>query len=229
MINLKIGKSKVNLPNDWSEITIEKYARIIDIFKTHGVISEEDKENKTTEQFDYDCLRANKEAFVFLTGLSNETIEQCPAQQITKCLELMTKFLGEVEEKTYKDVDDTILSFKFKKETYFYPKIKFKETTFGDYIEASQLNMLADKQKGGRFSVLPEQIAIMCKTKEETKEYNEKTIMKKKKLFAKLPMNIVWDFVFFLTKQTTIWEKSFQTYSKEGDVSLTDMQKRIGA
>ena len=228
MINLKVGETKVGLPNSWEELNVSQYAQIIEIFKKHGAIAETDKEKKTKEEFDYDCLKANKEAFVYLTGFDKEQIDKCPANQITSCLKMMTDFLSKVEQKTYKDVDDTVLSFDFKNKTYFYPEFKFRDTTFGDYIETAQLNMLVDKQKGGRFSVLPEQMAIMCKTKTEQKEYDEKTVMKKRKLFEKLPMNIVWDFVFFLMKQTIIWETSFKTFSNQETELVTDTQEKTG-
>tara|TARA_R110000751_G_scaffold154149_3_gene259152 strand:- start:1628 stop:2314 length:687 start_codon:yes stop_codon:yes gene_type:complete len=228
MINLSIGEKKVKLPNQWSELTVAKYARVIDIFNTHEA-TPEFKENKTPEQHEFDCLKANKESFAFLTGCKNEEIEQCNFQQITMCLEYMTKFLSEVEQKTFKDIDETKVSFRFKDETYFYPLFKFKDTTFGDYIEASQLNMLTKKEGGNRFSVLAEQMAIMCKTKDESKEYDEKRVMKKSRVFENLPMNIVWDFVFFLTSQTNTYQRNLETYSKKGIGQATDIPEKIGA
>ena len=31
MIHLKVGEKKVGLPNDWTELTVDKYAQIVDI------------------------------------------------------------------------------------------------------------------------------------------------------------------------------------------------------
>jgi hypothetical protein len=225
MINLKIGDKKVELPNDWSEITIENYARLLEIYARHNCLNKDEQESD--EQFNADNVKANMEALAFLTKVDIETIKKCKSSEVNNVLGYMTKFLSEVDEKTFEEVDDKKLSFTFKNKTYFYPEFKFKDTTFGDYIEAAQLNNLIDKQKGGRFAVLPEQIAILCKEVDE-QSYDEKLIRKKTKLFEKLPMSYVWDFVFFLTKQTMIWEKNFRTFSKTGTELETDIQEKTG-
>ena len=227
MINLTIGENKVKLPNDWSEITIETYARLLEIYAKNNCLNKDDQENSSEEQFNTDTIKANMEALAFLTNVDIETIKKCKSHEVNNVLGYMTKFLSEVEHKEFEEVEDTKLSFEFKNKTYYYPEFKFKDTTFGDYIEASQLNNLIDKQKGGRFSVLPEQIAILCKEVDEP-SYDEKIIRQKTRLFEKLPMNKVWDFVFFLTKQTIIWERSFQTYSKTATELVTDIQEKTG-
>ena len=163
MINLTIGERKVKLPNDWSEITIETYARLLEIYAKNNCLNKDDQENSSEEQFNTDTIKANMEALAFLTNVDIETIKKCKSHEVNNVLGYMTKFLSEVEHKEFEEVEDTKLSFEFKNKTYYYPEFKFKDTTFGDYIEASQLNNLIDKQKGGRFSVLPEQIAILCK------------------------------------------------------------------
>lgn len=228
MINLKIGNRKIKLPNDWNEITISKYARIVEIMKKHDVketTDEMDDNEKNIQNFSN--LKANKECFSMLTGADPKEIERCNYQQITYCLNKMTDFLGTQMAFDYKE-DDPQHSFTFKNKTYLFPKMHLKETTFGDYIEAAQLNILSEQNEAGRFGVLPEQMAIMCKTKDEDKEYNEKLIMKKTRLFEELPMSIVWQFVFFLTRQTNHYQKNFPIYSKTEAEYQTDTQQKTG-
>jgi hypothetical protein len=225
MINLKVGKNKLDLPNEWSEITIKQYAKIVSILQKYEVTPEQMKE-KTKEENEFNAIRANVECFAFLTNSDVATIEKCPSVQIEKCLDYMLKFLN-AEESTM-ETREIKTSFNFKNETYYFPTIDFKETTFGDYIEAAQLNMLMNKKEGLRFAVLPEQMAILCKTKEQENGYDEKRVLKRSKVFQDLPMNIVWDFVFFLTNLNAKLRESLRTFSKEEKESVTDTQQQIG-
>ena len=69
--------------------------------------------------------------------------------------------------------------------------------------------------KHGRFDVLPEQMAILCREIEE--QYDDDAIPEKTEKFKKLTMDIVWEFSFFLTMQSVKLAKTFQTYlAKEG-------------
>ena len=101
-----------------------------------------------------------------------------------------------------------------------------KTSTFGDYIEASQLDLLAEKNKAGRFGVIAEQMAVLCRQRGEV--YDEQLVAKKTKMFGELKMDVVWDFLFFLTKQMNILEKHSQTYLKTEAETKTDTQQIIG-
>jgi hypothetical protein len=75
-----------------------------------------------------------------------------------------------------------------------------RTATFGDYIESQQLEMNTKYLENGRFDILPEQMAILCKQVDE--EVDLDNIDKKAKKFRKLTMDIVWEFSFFLNKKT---------------------------
>ena len=188
-------------------------------------VTPEKMKEKTQEENEYNAIRANVECFSLLTKSEQSLIEKCPSVQIEKCLEYMLDFLNQEQTLETREIK---LSFKFKNETYYFPTIDFKETTFGDYIEAAQLNMLMNKQEGLRFSVLPEQMAILCKTLNQESGYDEKRVLKRAKVFQELPMNIVWDFVFFLTNLNRKLLANLKTFSKEGTESPTDTQQTIG-
>tara|TARA_R110000824_G_scaffold160428_1_gene335193 strand:+ start:81 stop:758 length:678 start_codon:yes stop_codon:yes gene_type:complete len=224
MINLKVGNKKVKLPNQWSELSVKQYAKIVHIINEHHV-TEELMEEKTKEENEVNAINSNLECFAYLTNCEKSMLKRCPSYQIEECLEFMLKFLNEVKQKETLEVKP---SFKFKNETYYFPTMDFKQTTFGDYIESAQLNMLSGKKDGGRFAVLPEQMAILCKTKEQDEGYNEKLIMKRARLFQELPMNIVWDFVFFLTNATKQLQQNLKTYSKRETEFQTDTLQEIG-
>ena len=63
--------------------------------------------------------------------------------------------------------------------------------------------------KHGRFDVLPEQMAILCR--EVGEEYDDDIIPEKTEKFRELTMDIVWEFSFFLTMQSIKLTRTFQT------------------
>ena len=64
--------------------------------------------------------------------------------------------------------------------------------------------------KNGRFDILPEQMAILCKSVDE--EVDLDNIDEKAKAFKRLTMDIVWEFAFFLNRQTTNSLNVIQTF-----------------
>jgi len=100
--------------------------------------------------------------------------------------------------------------FEFEGETYFFPKEFLKRNTFGDYIESTHLESTIKIMKHGRFDVLPEQMAILCRKAGE--EYDDDVIPSKTDSFKKLTMDIVWEFSFFLTMQSVKLTRTFQMF-----------------
>ena len=103
--------------------------------------------------------------------------------------------------------------FDFEEERYFFPKDNMKKNTFGDYIEATQLDMNVEKLTNGRFDVLPEQMAILCRKYDE--EYDEELIPEKTEKFKKLTMDIVLEFAFFLNIHSGKLARFMVTYLEE--------------
>jgi len=70
--------------------------------------------------------------------------------------------------------------------------------------------------KNGKFDVLPEQMAILCRKSGE--EFDDDIIPSKSDNFKKLTMDIVWEFSFFLTMQSVKLTRTFQMFlGKEGE------------
>lgn len=69
-------------------------------------------------------------------------------------------------------------------------------------------------------------MGILCKEKDE--KTTDELIEKKSRLFEKLPMDIVWKFVFFLMKQTSSLQKNMKISSKMDIDQQTDMQMKTG-
>ena len=91
-------------------------------------------------------------------------------------------------------------------------KIKMNQL-LGDYIESTQLDMYAKEMDGGRFGVLPEQMAILCRKLDEV--YDEDSIPAKAEKFRGITMDTAWEFAFFLTHQNIKLKKLFPTSFQE--------------
>ena len=218
MINLTVGDQQCKIPESWSEISLKDYTKIFAIIKANEYIEKESELPPTPEEkkvIDYERSMANlnmsRNIFSEFTGIDKETINKVNGSEMSNTLLLMTNFLNsEVEGQAISL--ETTKSFKLKNKEYFFPIAKMQTSTFGDYIEASQLDMLAEKHESGRIGVISEQMAVLCRERGEV--YDEQLVVKKSKLFKDLTMDVVWDFIFFLTKQTNTLNQHSQMYSK---------------
>tara|TARA_R100000908_G_C3710203_1_gene117136 strand:- start:42 stop:725 length:684 start_codon:yes stop_codon:yes gene_type:complete len=225
MINLKVGKTRCTIPNEWKELNVSQYAKVCQILIDYEIVDIEEVPEEHQEIQKVKNIKANREVFTYLSGLERSVVDQCNLKDMENCLNLMNQFLNKKVEQEIKE-DSVADSFNWKGKTYFFPLPLMTETTFGDYIESEQVMMNAKEIEGGRFGLIAKQMAILCK--EEGEETNDELIEKKTRLFEKLPMDIVWKFVFFLMKQTSLLQKSMKTFSKTDIDQQTDMQMKIG-
>ena len=231
MINLKVGEHQCAIPESWKEINLKDYTKIFEIINQNKFNEPSDDiqgnmtddERKTLElERGLHNIRVNRKVFAEFTGIDQNIINRVDGNEMANTLTLMAKFLnGEVEKKALKENERN--SFTLKGKEYFFPIAQMKDTSFGDYIEAAQLELLAEKHKAGRVGVIAEQMAVLCR--ENGEQYDEKLVAKKTKMFGELTMDIVWSFIFFLTKQTNTFKKHIQTYSKtEGETEIDTQQ-----
>lgn len=232
MINLKIGEKKYTIPNEWNEITLNRYKKIVEIIKDNEFVEPNvddlptDKEGKEAleMQRSLNNVKANRKLLSYLAQIDEDVINKCELNDVNNALKLMTDFLNTQAVTKYNE--EIKYNFSFKGKTYYFPDHKMQNSTFGDYIETAQLDMLDKQGKSGRMSVIAEQMAILCR--EEKEQYNEKTVLKKTKIFGNLTMDIVWEFLFFLTKQISDYQKNIPTFSKVDNATKTAMQQNIG-
>lgn len=233
MINLVVGEIECKIPSQWSEITLKEYSKIYSIIKNNEFI-EPNEDQQLTKDFDLNELNAsrnlhnikvNRKVFSEFTGIDEATINLVDGNEMSETLTLMTNFLNQdVEEMAVEDGAKN--SFKYKDKQYFFPIAEMKNSTFGDFIEAAQLDMLAEKHESGKFGVIAEQMAILCR--EQNEVYDEQLVMKKTKMFENLTMEKVWGFIFFLNKQISTYKKNIQTFSNPEIEMITGTQQTIG-
>ena len=233
MINLKVGEQQCQIPQSWDEISVKDYTKIYSLIvenefieppiEARALMNKQEIKSLEAERALHN-VRINRNVFAAFTGIDQQTINQVDGKEMSDTLLLMTNFLNSESERKSQQTNQRY-SFKFKNKKYMFPTHNMKDSTFGDFIEAAQLNVLAEKNKAGKFAVIAEQMAILCREKDEV--YNEKLVAKKSNLFGDLKMDIVWDFLFFLTKQINTYNPSIPTFLKAEAETTTDMQPKI--
>jgi len=210
MLYLKIGKRKVDCPNSWKELTLKQWVGMLEILNDHDIGKKKEEEQTEVDiaQSNLDYTVAVRDIFSFLTNVEKEFVNKINTNDMAAIIDVVNEFL------TIKATpNETTKCFKFKGTTYYFPTTKMENSTFEDYIEASQLEITNKNMKAGKYAVLAEQMAILCR--EEGEGFNQTKIKKKTKIFSNMTMDIVWDFIFFLTKQTSTSRTYLQTYLKK--------------
>ena len=202
MIQIKIQEDSYDIPTEWKEMTVEYWCGLYSIINQYN---KRDEEGNVIEEehSQVQSLKMNRDIFMYLTGLTQVDMEKLDVDSVTAAI---TAFSGALEEYKPQGID----RFEFEGETYFFPKEFLKRNTFGDYIESTHLESTIKIMKHGRFDVLPEQMAILCRKAGE--EYDDDVIPSKTDSFKKLTMDIVWEFSFFLTMQSVKLTRTFQMF-----------------
>ena len=202
MIQIKIQEDSYDIPTEWKDMTVEYWCGLYSIINQYN---RRDEEGNVIEEehSQVQSLRMNRDIFMYLTGLKQVDMEKLDVESVTAAI---TAFSGALEEYKPQGID----RFEFEGETYFFPKEFLKRNTFGDYIESTHLESTIKIMKHGRFDVLPEQMAILCRKAGE--EYDDDVIPSKTDSFKKLTMDIVWEFSFFLTMQSVKLTRTFQMF-----------------
>ncbi len=212
-INMKSNNidRDVVIPIEWEDISVKYWGELSTIIKKHykdaadsGKIEKEKSHELIKAQYVADLtdkvelnnsqtLSMNKDIFSYVTGLTRDEVNLIDINKITQVIECINKLTKEYEPKGVK-------SFDFNGETYYFPSEFLRKETYGDFIESTQLEMYISDMENGRYDVLPEQMAILCRRADE--EYDEDAIPEKAEKFRELTMDIIWEFSFFLTHQS---------------------------
>ena len=211
----------VVIPVEWKDITVKYWGELSTIIKKHYSSATKEDEKKHNERHellenpllsdlikenplnDSQVLKMNSDIFSYITGLTKEEASMVDVSKITQVISLINKLTEEYKPKG-------MSSFEFEGDTYHFPSEFFKKQTYGDFIESTQLDMYIKDMENGRFDVLPEQMAILCRRLGE--EYDDDAIPEKADKFRGLTMDVIWEFSFFLTQQTERLVKLSPTY-----------------
>ena len=214
MLVLEINGKEKSIPCQWDEMTIDYYCGIYQIIRKYQRTEEQKKEDEgkdLSKFFFVQQTKMYKELFCYMTGVSEKDVNKYPVEDVDAVISSLDNIMKDYEPKG-------IDSFDVDGVKYYFPMNFFSEGTFGEYIEANQLEMGVEYLKNGRFDILPEQMAIMCKAVDE--EVDLDNIDEKVAKFRKLTMDIVWEFSFFLNKRTVMCLNAIQMFSEQETQSL---------
>ena len=202
MLVFSAGEHEFTVPEEWSEITLEKYAVFIDaVNELQKKLKEDDNEDIGFYQIVLEYREHFNKLFQTFTGIEPSIIDRIKADNIYTTYMYIMNFLKEPD---YNKID----SFTFKRKKYYLPKskvdyfgneIEMAEASFGEVVEAMQVQEMDKSFQENNFKVLPYQIAMLCRRKGE--DYNDQIIKERAEVFKELPMDVVWQVAFFLIKQ----------------------------
>jgi hypothetical protein len=213
MLNITINKKDYEIPNKWSEMTLEYYCGIYEIIKKYQRTEEQNEEDEgkdLSKFFFVQETRMYRELFIYMTNIDNDTMDKIPMEDVESVIKCLDNIMEKYEPKG-------ITHFVLNHDTYYFPMDFLRTGTFGEYIESSQLEMNTEYLKNGRFDILPEQMAILCKQVDE--ELDLDNIDEKTKLFKQIKMDIVWEFSFFLNKRAISSLSLIQTFLGEEQIA----------
>lgn len=196
MLVITVNKKEKHIPSQWEEMTIDFYCGLYQIINKYKRTEEQEENDKgkNLEKFYFSQeTKMYKEIFSYMTETPLEDVEKANMEDVMAVINSLDNIMQEYKPKG-------IDSFMFEGEKYYFPFEFLKTSTFGEYIEANQLELSTQYLKNGRFDILPEQMAILCKTVDE--EVDLDNIDEKAKKFKNLTMDIVWEFSFFLNRRT---------------------------
>ena len=201
MKTITINEKDIDVPTSWNNITFNKFNKfsvLINSQRTEEEFSkdyEELEEDIRSLEWSLENVRLNTKLACFWTGLTEEEVSLCNIDEVEGILSSMD-FMNE----SYTPI--SVDKFKFKGLEYFLPQPGMVKENFGTFIEAEQVEINNKKLKKGDLSVLPKQIAILCKREGEKRGLiNDEIIDKRANSFKNLDMATIWDVAFFLTQQ----------------------------
>ena len=202
MLVFSAGEHEFSVPEEWTEITLEKYAIFIDAAnELQAKLKEDDAEDIGFYQIVLEYREHFNKLFQTFTGIDPKIIDKIKADNIYTTYMYIMNFLKEPD---YNKID----SFTFKKKKYYLPKskvdyfgneIEMAEASFGEVVEAMQIQEMDKSFQDNNFKVLPYQIAMLCRQKGE--DYNDQKVKERAEVFKELPMDVVWQIAFFLIRQ----------------------------
>lgn len=186
-----LNEKEVNLPETWEEVNFEKFLKFSEIIKGF-----EANEDETLGEYEsvLENLKTNTKIISFWTGLTDEEVSYCDLDDVTGVISHLNFLNDEYDPKN-------ISGFTIGSDDYILPTEFMQSSSFGRYVEAEQLELQSNMLEKGKLSILPRQIAILCKKEGESEGKIVDAIVDKRALqFRKLSMATVWDVGFFLTK-----------------------------
>ena len=102
-------------------------------------------------------------------------------------------------------------TFKWNGETWIIPDRLMENSSVIEFAEAAQFQAAMSEVKEGHFRALIDVCAVLLRKRGE--QYTDNIYKRNKRLFDTLPMDIVWQVAFFLTRRSAALGRDFQIYT----------------
>tara|TARA_R100000734_G_C3307318_1_gene97880 strand:- start:613 stop:1254 length:642 start_codon:yes stop_codon:yes gene_type:complete len=200
MLVVEYEKIKKYVPTDWKDITIREFHNLYQVIYKY---EDDDLDNDEVKK-----LMFLKEYASFLLKEERSYIERMEVEDIEHLVQATNKLMTQYE-------PQNLENFTYEDVKYYFPRDISKQT-FGEYIECQALEKSAKVMKNGKFDVIAEQMARLCKTDDELGTYlDEEVVQERAEKFKDLTMDIVWEFNFFLLNFQKNLAKGFRIYGEE--------------
>ena len=218
-----INNKKVEIPLSWEELDWERFMSFNKVLETMslGKSIKERKNNTEVQEWEATLqdLKNNTKILSFWCKLPESEVSLL---DLDVANDIMTK-LGFLNE-SYTPIG--IDSFTIGDEKFIVPENLMKNSSFGRYIEAEQLELQSKLIEKGLIGVLPRQIAILCKKEDEVEKLDDDLIDKRAKQFEKLDMATIWDVGFFLSKLEQRLMLSFLISQEKEETQRPKLQQK---
>ena len=220
---IKGSDKEFSTPQNWSEITISKFAAyqnlVVELQKEFVKVFELKDESEISTITDIEILHVFPTYYLkiicFWSGLTRTEALKIAKKDFFSVYTTLNQTLGN----SLKDKE--MKSFDFKKQTYMFPKntedINGKTALMGGETFGAMIYMFQQEQNlrelnMGRFDVIANQMAISCRP--EGEDYDPDKPNGRAKLFQELSMDVVWQWVFFSIRQTIKFKPTTKIYSE---------------
>jgi len=220
---IKGSDKEFSTPQNWSEITISKFAQYQDLVKELQKdfievfnLKDETEINTIT---DVEILNVFPTYYLkiicFWSGLTHSEALKINKKDFFAVYIKLNQTLGESLK------DQNLESFEFKGLEYLFPKntqdingniAYMGGESFGSMIYMFQQEQNLKELGKGRFDVIAKQMAISCRP--EGEEYDPDKTNVRAKIFKDLSMDVVWQWVFFSIRQTKKYKRTTKIYSE---------------
>ena len=214
-----IKGNKLGIPSSWEDCSFDKFLQFANLLEN---LTPKQESEPTTDVEEWEAtlkdLKDNTKILSFWLGMTESDVSLI---DLDVANDIMTT-LGFLNEH-YTPIN--ISSFSIGEEKFILPENFMKQSSFGRYVEAEQLELQSNMLDKGRMEVLPRQVAILCKKEGEVEKLDDDLIDKRAKQFEKLDMATIWDVGFFLSKLEQKLMLSFLISQEKGEIQRPELQQ----
>ena len=153
MLQISVNNKTVEVPQHFSEMSIEYFSGYWKILQKHYIEEEDSVDVQIQKEAD-----VTTELVGYMLGLTEEETKNIDIEQAFEVIDVINNQLN--KEKPDKYVMD---SFIWNGERYYFPSDLMESSSFGEYAEIKQIEQIWGSYEANKFDYITRQIAILCR------------------------------------------------------------------